>query len=105
MAPGKSKGLPQMLRLKHPTLTTIFELDSETTENSFLALMDWTHGTPLSEWVGLVELYAADLAEMLRAWVGRGLARLYEIRHNEQDSPSNPTSLPMQGLSSPRSSR
>ena len=40
---------------------------SEWTENSFIALMDWVDGTPLSEWVGLVELYAEELNETLPA--------------------------------------
>ncbi len=50
---------------KHPSLATIFEINSDWTENSFIALMDWVDGTPLSEWVGLVELYAEELRQAI----------------------------------------
>ena len=70
---------------KHPSLATIFEINSDWTENSFVALMDWVDGTPLSEWVGLVELYAEELGETSAALVGRwveslcsGLAALHD---------------------------
>ena len=61
---------------KHPSLATIFEINSDWTENSFVALMDWVDGTPLSEWVGLVKLYAEELSETLQALVGRWIESL-----------------------------
>ncbi len=105
MAPGKGKCLQQGLRVDHPTLRTIVEVNSETAENAFVALMDWMHGTASPERVGLVELYAAERTDMLQAWVGGGLARPHEIKQNEQPSPGQPTHLPMQGITCPKSSR
>ncbi len=61
---------------KHPSLATIFEINSDWTENSFVALMDWVDGTPLSEWVGLVELYAEELGETSPALLGRWIESL-----------------------------
>ena len=70
---------------KHPGLVTVFEINSEWSENSFVALMDWVDGTPLTEWVGLVELYAEELGEAPQSLVGRwidsicsGLAALHD---------------------------
>jgi serine/threonine protein kinase len=55
----------------HPSLATIFEVNSDPTANSFVAVMEWVDGTPLAEWVGLVELYAEELGETLEALAGR----------------------------------
>ena len=70
---------------KHPNLATIFEINGDWTENSFVALMDWVDGTPLAEWIDLVELYAEELAETMQSLVGRwieslcsGLAALHD---------------------------
>ena len=71
--------------MRHPCLASIAEFESEWTENSFVALMHWVDGTPLNQWIGLLELYAEELGETLLELTGRwiesmcaGLAALHD---------------------------
>ena len=50
--------------LRHSALSTIFEVASDWQDNSFVALMTWVEGEPLSEYSGMVSLLAEDLHEV-----------------------------------------
>ena len=47
--------------LHHSALSTIFEVAREWRDNSFVALMTWIEGEPLSEYAGLLSLLAEEL--------------------------------------------
>ena len=49
--------------LRHSALSTIFEVASEWQDNSFVALMTWIEGEPLSEYSDMFSLLAEDLQE------------------------------------------
>jgi len=49
--------------LRHTALSTIFEVASEWQDNSFVALMTWIEGEPLSEYAGVLPILAEDLQE------------------------------------------
>lgn len=50
--------------LRHTALSTIFEVASEWSDASFVALMTWIEGEPLGEYSGMVSLLAEDLQEI-----------------------------------------
>ena len=50
--------------LRHSALSTIFEVASDWQDNSFVALMTWVQGEPLSEYSGMLSLLAEDLHEV-----------------------------------------
>lgn len=47
----------------HPHLAVIHEIAPQWKENSFVSLMKWVEGMPLSDLVGILPLYAEDLHE------------------------------------------
>ena len=49
--------------LRHTALSTIFEVAPEWRDNSFVALMTWIEGEPLSEYAGVLPILAEDLHE------------------------------------------
>ena len=49
--------------LRHSALSTIFEIAPEWRDNSFVALMTWIEGEPLSEYAGVLPILAEDLHE------------------------------------------
>ena len=49
--------------LRHTGLSTIYEVASDWQDNGFSALMAWIEGEPLSEYVGLLPIFAEDLQE------------------------------------------
>ena len=49
--------------LRHSALSTIFEAAPEWRDNSFIALMTWIEGEPLSEYAGVLPLLAEELHE------------------------------------------
>ena len=49
--------------LRHTALSTIFEVAPEWQDNSFVALMTWVEGMPLSEYAGVLPILADDLDE------------------------------------------
>ena len=57
--------------LRHSALSTIFEVAPEWKDNSFVALMTWIEGEPLSEYTGVLRVPAEDLDEAS----GEALAR------------------------------
>ena len=50
--------------LRHSALSTIFEVAPAWQDNSFIALMTWIEGEPLSDYVGLFPILAEDLQEV-----------------------------------------
>ena len=60
--------------LRHSALSTIFEVAPGWQDNSFVALMTWVEGEPLSEYTGVLPLLAEDLHEasgedLARTWL------------------------------------
>lgn len=49
--------------LHHSALSIIFETADHWSDNSFLALLKWVDGEPLSELAGVLPIYAEDLGE------------------------------------------
>ena len=47
--------------LRHSGLSTIFDVTDRWSDRSFVALMTWIEGEPLSEYAGLLTMYAEDL--------------------------------------------
>jgi serine/threonine protein kinase len=48
---------------RHEGLSPLYEVAAEWTENSFVALLGWVDGTPLSEFTGVVPLLAEDFGD------------------------------------------
>lgn len=59
---------------RHPSLARVYSTASEWHDNAMLALLDWTEGVPLSDYAGVVELYAEEIGEadpqsLVLSWV------------------------------------
>ena len=83
---------------KHPHLAGIYWTASGWQADKVLALLEWIEGTPLSDYAGVLDLYAEDLGEsdfesLLLGWIKdlcEALARLHEVGLVHGDiSPSN----------------
>ena len=73
--------------LRHSALSTIFEVTPEWRDNSFVALMTWVEGEPLSESAGLLPILAEDFQEesgeaLALRWLGTACEALDVLHRN-----------------------
>jgi len=82
----------------HPHLASIVEYAAKWEVNQFVALMKWLEGTPISDYKGLLPLYAEDLSEksvvdLILQWLldmCDGLSALHQVNLVHGDvSPKN----------------
>jgi serine/threonine protein kinase len=81
----RSYGLVRSHLGRHEGLSPLYEIAAEWTEESFVSLLGWIDGTPLSEFIGVVPLLAEDFGDtsteqLLIRWL-RQLTEALDVLH------------------------